>query len=179
MITKRTFLLPLLSLAGALFAAASVHAEDLSAAAAEAALAQGALAWDVRANASTGLPGALHVDAASLDAWLENHDLKALQSAVSVAGLDLSRDVVVYGNAGDARAQALVASLQGISAGRVHWLVGGATEWAMSGRALRASASGRLPVPQQLVAPTADGPKVMASAALRSPRQDPPLLAAR
>ena len=171
---------PLLSgLALGLLMLGAAQAENLSAPAAESALRQGALAWDVRAQPDAGLPGALHIDAASLEAWLQHHDLEALQAAVSHAGLDLSRDIVVYGEAGDARAQALVASLQKLSSGRVHWLVGGATEWAMSGRELRSTRDARLPVPQRLVAADDAGPKQMASAALRSPRQDLTLLAAR
>ena len=149
-----------------LVSAGAVHADNLSAPAADEALQQGAMAWDVRsAEAATGLPGALRVEPALLDAWLDHHDLAALQAAVSRAGLDLSRDVVVYGEPGDARAQALVASLQSVSPGRVHWLVGGATEWAMRGHALAPAAS-RLPVPQHLVALT-QGSGRMASASLR------------
>ena len=144
----------------------TARAENLSAPAADEALQQGAMAWDVRSAASAaGLPGALQVEPALLDAWLDHHDLAALQDAVSRAGLDLSRDVVVYGEPGDARAQALVVSLQALSPGRVHWLVGGATEWAMTGRAL-APVGSHLPVPQRLVALTQTGGR-MASASLR------------
>lgn len=147
-------------------ALAGAHAEHLSAPAAEAALSAGALAWDVR-EAAAGLPGALRINATTLAAWLEHGDLTALQAAVSRAGLDLSRDIVVYGDAGDIRAQALVASLQGLSRGRVHWFVGGVAEWSMSGRPLQAAVAARLPVPQRLVADTAAGAPVMAGAALR------------
>ena len=134
----------------------AAQADSLSAPAADAALRQGAVAWDVRSGAESGLPGALRVESALLNAWLERQDLAALQSAVSRAGLDLSRDVIVYGEAGDARAQALVASLQTLSPGRVHWLVGGSTEWALSGRAL-APLGTHAPVPQHLVALTPTG----------------------
>jgi 3-mercaptopyruvate sulfurtransferase SseA len=162
----------LIALAAALAAlsAPAVQAENLSAVAADAALRQGALAWDVRSAAAPGLPGALRVEPALLDAWLAQGDLAALQAAVSRAGIDLSRDVVVYGEPGDARAQALVASLQAVSPGRVHWLVGGATEWALSGRNL-AAAGAHLPVPQRLVAGTQTGGR-MASAALRGAAPD-------
>ncbi len=141
------------------------HADSLSAVATEEVLHQGAMAWDVRKAPSTGLPGALRVEPALLDAWLSRHDLNALQTAVSRAGIDLSRDVVIYGEAGDAHAQALVASLQTLSPGRVHWLVGGVTEWAMTGRGLMPF-SAHLPVPQQLV-PASAGNGHMASASLR------------
>ncbi len=176
---KRIVPSTLLVLCISLLAANAVRAENLSAPAAEAAMSAGALAWDVRANATSSLPGAVQIDAHSLDGWLQDHDIATLRQAVSAAGLDLSRDIVVYGEAGDLRAQALVASLQSISPGRVHWLVGGTSEWAMSGRKLEAAAATRLPVPQWLVAPVGDGPKAMASAALRSPPQDLTLLAGR
>jgi len=143
----------------------TAHAEALSAPAAEKALAQGAMAWDLRATAARGLPGARQVDESLLQAWLRRGDLAALQTAVSQAGLDLSRDVVVYGEPGDARAQALVASLQAVSPGRVHWLVGGAEEWSQSGRGV-APLTTHAPVPQHLVVLSpAEGR--MASASLR------------
>ncbi|MBV8502949.1 MAG: hypothetical protein JO006_14690 [Paucibacter sp.] len=148
----------------ALFSALA-HADNLSAPAAEAALAQGALAWDVRSAAASGLPGARRADAGQIDAWLARGDLQALQAAVSQAGLDLSRDVVVYGDAGDERARALVDSLQAVSPGRVHWLVGGAAEWSQSGRRLD-SLSAHAPVPQHLVLLGTETGR-MAGAALR------------
>lgn len=163
--SRSAFAVILASVLG-LMGISAARAENLSAPAAATALAEGALAWDVRAVPAAALPGALRVDGAALDAWLQRRDLQALQAAVSKAGLDLSRDIVVYGEPGDTRAQALVESLQGLSPGRVHWLVGGATEWAMSGRELAAPAK-RLPVPQLLAAFVSEGPKAMASASLR------------
>ncbi|MET0519000.1 MAG: rhodanese-like domain-containing protein [Burkholderiaceae bacterium] len=161
-------------LLSALAAGAPARADALSAAAAEAALAGGALAWDVRAPqpGAGGLPGARQIDPQALRRWLRDGDLAALQDAVSRAGLDLSRELLVYGDAGDPRAQALVDSLQGLSRAHVHWLVGGATEWAMSGRALRPLAAGHAPVPQRLVLQQAhpgqgQSPGRMAAAALR------------
>ena len=148
-------------------ASAVAHADNLSAAAAESALAQGALAWDARATGDTGLPGARRADSAQIDAWLSRGDLAALQKAVSQAGLDLSRDVIVYGEPGDERARALVASLQAVSPGRVHWLVGGAVEWAQSGHGLSAL-SAHAPVPQHLVAFGGNEAGHMASASLRA-----------
>ncbi len=148
-------------------ASAVAHADNLSAAAAESALAQGALAWDVRATTETsGLPGARRADAAQLDAWLSKGDMAALQTAVSQAGLDLSRDVIVYGEPGDERAAALVASLAQVSSGRVHWLVGGAAEWSQSGHGL-SPLSTHAPVPQHLVAFGGEAGR-MASASLRA-----------
>jgi 3-mercaptopyruvate sulfurtransferase SseA len=174
---------PLLSSALALLAAmglgTAARADDLSAAAADAALSGGAPARDVRGSADAGaLPGARRIDAQALQAWLQQRDLAVLQDAVSRAGLDLSRDLVVYGEAGDPVAQALVDSLQGLSRARVHWLVGGAREWTMTGRALRPLAVGHAPVPQHLVLQAREGSGRMAAAALRG-EGSPTQLAAR
>jgi 3-mercaptopyruvate sulfurtransferase SseA len=162
----------LLAIAVSTLALNAAQADDLSAAAAEAALADGALAWDVRVQpAETTLPNALRIDAASLDAWLRRGELAPLQAAVSAAGLDLSRDIVVYAEAGDLRARALVQSLQALARGRLHWLVGGIDEWQMSGRPLQHSGLGgssRLPVPQQLLVPDAPAVLTMAGASLRA-----------
>lgn len=159
------------------FAMVAAQADSLSAPAAAEALAGGALAWDVRAEAEPGLPGASRIDSTALQAWLQGGDLAALQTAVSKAGLDLSRDIIVYGAAGDRRAQALVASLQALSRGRVHWLVGGAQEWAMSGRSLQAPGAQRAPVPQVLVAHSDPQRAQMASVALRGAAPDERLAA--
>ncbi|MDN3922199.1 rhodanese-like domain-containing protein [Roseateles violae] len=156
----------------------SARADLLSAPAAEAALGDGALAWDLRAQAAAGLPGARRIEAAELERWLQRGDLAALEAAVSRAGLDLSRDIVIYGEPGDLRAQALLASLQPLARGRLHWLVGGASEWAMSGRALSTASGVRHPVPQRLVASNGRGAGVMAGAAWRSSATEE-LLAAR
>ena len=150
-----------LSLALALAAGVSFPAlgEPLSAVAAQQALQRDAVAWDVRSHAASSLPGAVAIDRASLDRWLALGDVAALQRAVSAAGIDLSREVVIYGDAGDSAAQRLVESLAGVATGRVHWLVGGVTEWTLAGRPLVAAAPAghagefapRLAVPQQLV----------------------------
>jgi 3-mercaptopyruvate sulfurtransferase SseA len=126
----------------------AARADALSAAQARQALAAGALAWDVRAGASFWLPGAARAD---LDAWQRGGGLPALQVAVSAAGIDLSRDVVIYGVPGDAQAEALVRALQPVSSGRVHWLVGGIDEWQAAGLPTGTQPQARLPVPQRLV----------------------------
>lgn len=148
--------LPAVAVALCALAGAPARAEapqPVAAHEAAAALQRGALAWDVRTAAAPGaaLPGALRVDAAALDRWLADGDVAALARAVSAAGLDLSRDVVIYGEPGDARAQALAASLERVAGVRVLWLVGGAAEWQALGLPLAAAASTRLPVPQVLV----------------------------
>lgn len=160
------------------------HAEPLGARQAMGALDRGAQAWDVRDMASNPerlLPGATR---AALDAWDRSGTVDDLARAVSAAGIDLSRDVVVYGAAGDARAQALVAALTTVATGRVHWLVGGIDEWQAAGLPTVASATVRRPVPQYLVARPAGPvatPGAPAAAPLRGSADAPPgtALAAR
>ena len=131
----------------------------VSAEAAAQALARGAVVLDVRpaADFTRGhLPGAVSAPGAGA---LE--DRTALQQLVSSQGIDLSREVVVMGEPGDAQAQRLHTSLLAYATGRVQWFVGGAHEWVLSGRP-------RAPVPQHLVAlqPEHAAPR-MAGAALR------------
>jgi 3-mercaptopyruvate sulfurtransferase SseA len=146
----------------------------VSAEAAAQALARGAVVLDVRpaADFTRGhLPGAVSAPGAGA---LE--DRTALQQLVSSQGIDLSREVVVMGEPGDAQAQRLHTSLLAYATGRVQWFVGGAHEWVLSGRPLATAASvtssntvtTRAPVPQHLVAlqPEHAAPR-MAGAALR------------
>ncbi|QPF75254.1 hypothetical protein G8A07_21595 [Roseateles sp. DAIF2] len=145
-----------------------VLAEPVSASMAEQRLQDGAQAWDLRADAAALLPGAVRLDGAAL----LQADAAALARAVSAAGIDLSRDVLIYGEPGDARALQLHRRLAGLASGRVDWLVGGAAEWQMSGRQTVSQASTRLPVPQVLVAWDAGQPAArgaMAAASLRDP----------
>ncbi|WP_349742118.1 rhodanese-like domain-containing protein [Roseateles cavernae] len=156
------------------------QAEVVSAAAAEQRLQEGAQPWDVRtASAAPLLPGAVRLDAQACLDWLAAGDTQALSAAVSAAGIDLSRDVLIYGEAGDGRAQALYQALQQLATGRVLWLVGGVPEWQMSGRQTAASAGTRLPVPQRLVSLGATVSARMAAASLRDPAASPELLATR
>lgn len=147
------------------------HAQAVSADAAAQVLAQGAVVVDVRpaaAFAQGHLPGAVSVPEA---AQAQGRD--ALQQLVSRHGIDLSRQVLVMGQPGDLQAQALQERLQAYASGRVQWLVGGAHEWALSGRPLATqSPAARAPVPQHLVlfAPAQAAPR-MAGAALRDVAQ--------
>lgn len=147
-------------------APAAVMADGLSAHDAHAALGRGAVAWDIRVAPAALIPGAVQVAPAAVQAWLKGDGSAALARAVSAAGLDLSRDVVIYGAAGDAQAQALHDGLSSLASGRVRWLVGGIDEWQAAGLPTVAQSVQRLPVPQHLVelAPT---PGAMAAAALR------------
>lgn len=146
----------------------------VSADAAAQALARGAVVLDVRPAADFArghLPGAVSAPGAGA---LE--DRAALQQLVSSQGIDLSREVVVMGEPGDAQAQRLHTGLLAYATGRVQWFVGGAQEWVLSGRPLATAASvtsthpvaARAPVPQHLVAlqPEHAAPR-MAGAALR------------
>ncbi|HEY1093042.1 MAG TPA: rhodanese-like domain-containing protein, partial [Burkholderiaceae bacterium] len=108
----------------------------------------------------------LRADPVLLDAWLARGDQAALEAAITRAGIDLSRQVIVYGDAGDARAQALVKSLASLTRGRVDWFVGGEAEWWQSGRPVQASGAQRHPVPQVLLASSKAAGR-MAGASLR------------
>jgi 3-mercaptopyruvate sulfurtransferase SseA len=123
----------------------------VSADAAAQALARGAVVVDIRPAADYAqghLPGAVSVPGAA-----SAESRAALQQLVSSRGIDLSREVVVMGQAGDANAQRLQASLLAYATGRVNWFVGGVGEWTLSGRPLAtAGVTPRAPVPQHLVA---------------------------
>jgi 3-mercaptopyruvate sulfurtransferase SseA len=147
----RTFAVICLSAVSAL---SSMHASAnghgaVSADAAGLALAQGATVVDVRsaqAYAQGHLPTAalLPQDAAHLH-------VATLERLLSVAGIDLSRTVLVVGEPGDANAQALWHTLSAYATGRVLWLVGGAAEWQMTGRPLSTQVLPAKAVPQYLV----------------------------
>ncbi len=142
------------------------HGEALSAAQARAAVSGGALVWDVRAaTAPSVIAGAVRLPAAAAQGWLDRGDLAVFERAVSAAGLDLSRDLVLYGVAGDPLAQALHERLSTIAKGRVDWLVGGIDEWHAAGLPVASSAADRLPVPQHLVVRNAAAPSIDAPAA--------------
>lgn len=144
-------------------------ADAISASLAREALAQGATAWDVRVQGDRLLPGAARAD---LSAWQRGGGVAAIEAAVSVAGIDLSRDWVVYGGAGDVQAQALVQALLPVASGRVHWLVGGIDEWHAAGLPTTAQAASRLPIPQRLV--TLQAERVAAQPASPLLRQSAP-----
>jgi 3-mercaptopyruvate sulfurtransferase SseA len=169
----RPFVCVLAIACAALASQAAQAQEAVSAQGAAAAVSRGAVVVDVRSAAQYG---AGHLaDAVSVPQLLDLNDRKALQALVSALGIDLSREVLLVGEAGDAPAQQAAKLLARYASGRVHWLVGGAQEWQMSGRALHTSASSpRAPVPQYLVAHTPDmaqsSPQRMAQAALRDIR---------
>ena len=110
--------------------------------------------------------------------WLQGEGSAGLARAVSAAGIDLSRDVVIYGAAGDAQAQALHDGLARLASGRVRWLVGGIDEWQAAGLPTVARPAQRLPVPQHLVDLAPPAPGAMAAAALRRSEPARPVLAA-
>ncbi|HET9977913.1 MAG TPA: rhodanese-like domain-containing protein [Burkholderiaceae bacterium] len=143
------------ALAAALFAlalATPAAAAPLSAADARRELAAGAQAWDLRERAGAVIPGAAAVARSTLERWLADRDHAALSRAVSAAGIDLSRDVVLYGVAGDAFGLALHDALARVATGRVHWLVGGIDEWVAAGLPTASTLASPAPVPQHLVA---------------------------
>lgn len=142
-----------------------------------------ALSADSAANAA--LRGAAVVDVRDSGEYLAGHipgsvqirmpsasdDRSSLQDLVSRNGIDLSRDVVLVGRAGDVRAQQLQSLLSEYATGRVFWLVGGVDEWRLSGRGLVTQAASLPPVPQYLVSlQPQTGAARMAGASLRDVR---------
>ncbi len=142
----------ILSAAALIGAAFGVRAEPLDTAAAQQALARGALAWDLRAEGHDLLPGAVRVDAAALRRWLDAGDVQALAAAVSAAGINLAAEVLLYADSDDGFTAQLAQRIGELSRGRVHWLAGGAPAWAAAGLPTSAQPARRLPVPQRLVA---------------------------
>jgi 3-mercaptopyruvate sulfurtransferase SseA len=167
---RRSLLVPLL----ASVITAHAPAEPIDAATAKAALQRGAIVWDVRDGADRVIPGAVRVDAAALQRWLHGGSLDTFAGALSAAGVDLARDVIVYGDAGDSRALAIDRALVGIATGRVLWLVGGLPEWRLAGLPTVPDASVRLPVPQKLVARDGAGSAAAAAALRGSFDAEPP-----
>jgi rhodanese-related sulfurtransferase len=123
--------------------ASVVSADD-----AQAALSNGAFVLDVRSEAQFAA-GHLR-SAARLPTDSATRPLNELAALLSQAGADTSRTVLIVGEAGDANAQALWQRLAGVASGRVLWLVGGVTEWQMTGRPLSQEAVTHKAVPQFL-----------------------------
>lgn len=169
----RTFAIVCLSATSALWclhASANPH-EAVSADAAALALAQGATVVDVR-SAQAYDQG--HLPAAALLPQNVAHlGVAQLERLLSDAGIDLSRTVLVVGEPGDVHAQAWWQTLSAYATGRVLWLVGGTTEWQMTGRPLSTQVLAAKAVPQYLVRLQADpaqarmaGQRLRASSAL-------------
>jgi rhodanese-related sulfurtransferase len=124
--------------------ALAVSADD-----AQLALSQGAFVMDVRAAdqfAAGHLP-----QSAAVSAHAATLPLQELAALLGKAGIDSSRTMLIVGDSGDARAQALWKRLAQVTSGRVLWLVGGVQEWQMRGYALTTAVSLRHSVPQFLV----------------------------
>jgi 3-mercaptopyruvate sulfurtransferase SseA len=142
--------------------ALAVSADD-----AHVALSQGAYVLDVRSAAQFS---AGHLPAAArLPSDAAQRPLNELAALLSKAGADSSRTLLIVGEAGDANAQALWVRLSQVASGRVMWLVGGVTEWQMTGRPLSQEAVAHKAVPQFLtpLQPTANSSS-MAGGRVRS-----------
>ncbi len=145
---------------------AQAPASAVSAVTASAVMVRGAAVVDIRpaADYAAGhLPGAI-----SAPELADAPDLAALQQLVSNHGIDLSREVLLVGELGDERALRLQVRLNQYATGRVSWLVGGVSEWVLSGQPVVTGAVTLPPVPQYLVdlQPQAEAPR-MAGANLR------------
>jgi rhodanese-related sulfurtransferase len=139
-------------------AAQSLNARHapISAHAAQDAVSRGATVLDVRAEAafaSGSLPGAVSLPS------LANAPAHELAGKLSAAGVDLSREVLLLGDAGSDAVQSLHQALARVSSGQVLWLVGGLTEWQAAGGTVIANATprSRHAVPQRLVNLPASG----------------------
>lgn len=133
---------------------------------ARAALASGAVAWDLRASGALP-PGAVRLPAVAVSAWFDQGDVAALSAAVSAAGLNLSAAVLVVAEDA-AAAQAVAERLGPLSRGRVLWLADGMTAWQQAGLPTVAEPSPRLPLPQRLAAHEATAALQPAAAARRN-----------
>jgi hypothetical protein len=139
--------------------------QPLDAVAARAAIAAGAVVWDLRSTGAV-LPGALRVEPSALAAWQERGDVAALSQAVSAAGINMSARVLLVADS-DEQARALAPRLAALSRGQVAWLVGGVQSWLAAGGRLQAQPGSRLPMPQQLVALSTEAAAEPADAARR------------
>jgi len=137
----------------AMTAVASAAPAPVDLAGARAALASGAVAWDLRASGALP-PGAVRLPSAAVSAWFDRGDVAALSAAVSAAGLNLSAAVLVVADDA-AAAQAVAERLGPLARGRVLWLADGMTAWQHAGLPTVAEPALRLPLPQRLVAPEA------------------------
>jgi rhodanese-related sulfurtransferase len=158
----------LLALLTALYAVASQAGQALAVSAddALAAVQSGATVLDVRSERSFAqghLPGALR-----LSADLHAQPLAHIAQALSSAGADSSRPLLVVGDAGSADAHALWQRLAAVTSGRTLWLVGGVQEWQLRGHALTQAVQTRLPVPQVLASFEVQTSSQMAGRAVRS-----------
>ena len=143
----------------------AAHAQQgLDAAQARQALARGAVAWDVRSSGPV-LPGAVRIAPQAFQAWLHHGDTAALSKAVSSAGLNLSKEVVLVAT-DDALARAVIEGLRPLARGRLNWLAGGTTAWQAAGLPLQSAPSVRLPVPQHLVPAAPQGQLLQTTALL-------------
>jgi 3-mercaptopyruvate sulfurtransferase SseA len=149
---------------GAALGPAAHAQQSLDAAQARQALARGAVAWDLRSSGPV-LPGAVRIAPQALQAWLHHGDTAALSKAVSSAGLNLSKEVVLVAT-DDSQAQAVIERLRPLARGRLSWLAGGTTTWQAAGLPLQPAPSVRLPMPQHLVPAVPQGLLVSTTALL-------------
>ena len=158
--------------------ATSAIAQDrhqaVSAHAAQVALTRHAVVLDVRdapSFAAAHLPGSVSIP------FAQTLGDSALAASLSTAGVDLSREVLLVGDAGCPAAHALHQRLSAVASGRVLWLVGSLQEWlAVGAPTAQGAAISRLPVPQHLVAlpagALAEPVKTMAAAQRQSAATD-------
>jgi thiosulfate/3-mercaptopyruvate sulfurtransferase len=137
----RVFALLLLALPG--FAHAALSGSIVDAAGAAKAMARGAVAWDVRSAdkyREGHLPGAVNIGHIA-DALLDEKTqlflpIEIIAARLGDAGIDLKREIVVYGDEGNAFAYFAEFALDYFGARKVNVFHDGAQGWRAAGRPL-------------------------------------------
>ena len=138
------------------FLAPAVHAFSgsvVDAAFVAKAMARGAIVWDVRATSlyfDGHLPGAVNVDHVAKVLLDEKTQLflpiETIAARLGGAGIDLKREIVVYGTPGSAYAYFAQFALEYFGARRVHVFHQGVDGWRAAKRAISTAAVTRKPV---------------------------------
>lgn len=117
------------------------------------AMARGAIVWDVRPTAAYfdgHLPGAVNIDhvaKALLDEKTARFlPIETIAARLGKAGIDLKREIVVYGSPGSSYAYFAQFALEYFGAGRVHVFHMGVDGWKAAKRAVSTAAVARKPV---------------------------------
>lgn len=160
-ILVRCFLAALLSLSAA-FAVAAPSDPIVDTAAVEAALARGAIVWDVRSEEDYRkghIAGAVNMDdvlAQLREARSEDYlPVPQLAKLLGEAGIDPSREIVVYGPKAGTAAYFAGITLQWLGGDRVHVYHGGIDDWKVAGKPL-ATEPTRLPAVTLALTPRSD-----------------------
>lgn len=161
----------LLSIAATLLIATSAAASEsviVDTAYVAAAAQRGALIWDTRATAAYKqghIPGAVNLDEVSNSLRDENSEdylpLPQLEKKLGAAGIDPSREVIVYGLKGSATTYFALLTLQYFGAAKPRIYHGGIDDWKAAGQAMQTETATAAPLTLKLSA----RPELMADTA--------------